>query len=110
MGVLNAFLAVLSLFLIFVLWTNRVGAPWIPTRMSTAHRMLMMAEVGPDDTVYDLGCGDGRIVVTAARCYGSRPWALRLIPCAIYGARCGSPPWGCAGASELYLAVSSLRT
>lgn len=35
-------------------------------------RMLKMAEVTKDDVVYDLGCGDGRIVVTAAKKYGCR--------------------------------------
>jgi ribosomal protein L11 methylase PrmA len=35
-------------------------------------RMLELARVGRDDVVYDLGCGDGRIVVTAARTYGCR--------------------------------------
>ena len=34
--------------------------------------MLRLAEVGPGDVVYDLGCGDGRIVITAARAFGAR--------------------------------------
>ena len=42
--------------------------------------MLTMAEVGPEDTVYDLGCGDGRIIVTAARCYGSRAVGIEVDP------------------------------
>jgi ribosomal protein L11 methylase PrmA len=35
-------------------------------------RMLQIAQVGPNDVVYDLGCGDGRVVITAARKYGAR--------------------------------------
>jgi hypothetical protein len=35
-------------------------------------RMLTLADVGPDDVVYDLGCGDGRVLITAARERGSR--------------------------------------
>jgi len=63
-----------------VLWTNRRGAPWIPTAMSKVHRMLRMAEVGPDDLVYDLGCGDGRMIITAARRYGARAVGIELDP------------------------------
>jgi cyclopropane fatty-acyl-phospholipid synthase-like methyltransferase len=42
--------------------------------------MLTMAEVGPGDVVYDLGCGDGRIIVTAARRYGSRAVGIEIDP------------------------------
>jgi len=48
--------------------------------MSMVHEMLTMAEVGPDDLVYDLGCGDGRIIVTAARRYGARAVGIELDP------------------------------
>jgi predicted RNA methylase len=48
--------------------------------MSMVHKMLRLAEVGPDDLVYDLGCGDGRIVVTAARRYGARAVGIELDP------------------------------
>jgi predicted RNA methylase len=48
--------------------------------MSMVHEMLTMAEVGPDDVVYDLGCGDGRIIVTAARRYGARAVGIELDP------------------------------
>ena len=42
--------------------------------------MLQMARVGPDDLVYDLGCGDGRIIVTAARRYGAKAVGIELDP------------------------------
>ena len=48
-------------------WPNIRGAPWVPTRMKKVHKMLKMADVKPGDIVYDLGCGDGRIIVMAAR-------------------------------------------
>src|SRR5688572_18258782 len=41
--------------------------PYVPTDDAVVAAMLRLAEVGPDDVVYDLGCGDGRIVVAAAR-------------------------------------------
>jgi predicted RNA methylase len=42
--------------------------------------MLELAEVGPDDLVYDLGCGDGRMLVTAARRYGARAVGIEIDP------------------------------
>jgi SAM-dependent methyltransferase len=47
-------------------------APFVPTPMLVVQRMLELAGVTGDDVVYDLGCGDGRIVVEAARRYGAR--------------------------------------
>ncbi len=47
-----------------------VDVIYIPTPQDVVEKMLSMAEVMRDDLVYDLGCGDGRIVVTAARKYG----------------------------------------
>ncbi len=46
-------------------------APYVPTPQNLVERMLELAEVTSKDTVYDLGCGDGRIVVTAAKKYGA---------------------------------------
>jgi protein-L-isoaspartate O-methyltransferase len=47
-------------------------APYVPTPMDIVVRMLTLAEVGPDDVVYDLGSGDGRIVIVAAQQFGAR--------------------------------------
>jgi ribosomal protein L11 methylase PrmA len=47
-------------------------APYIPTPQDVVERMLALAEVTKQDTVYDLGCGDGRVVITAAKKYGAR--------------------------------------
>jgi SAM-dependent methyltransferase len=47
-------------------------APYVPSPMSTVDEMLRLAEVGPDDVVYDLGSGDGRVVVAAAAKFGAR--------------------------------------
>jgi hypothetical protein len=45
---------------------------FVPTEMGTVHTMLKVAKVGKNDIVYDLGCGDGRIVITAVKEYGAR--------------------------------------
>lgn len=41
-------------------------APFVPTRHEVVAEMLRVADVGPGDVVYDLGCGDGRIVIAAS--------------------------------------------
>jgi SAM-dependent methyltransferase len=74
---------IVALFIIFfisVAWTQIIGAPWVPTSMKTVHKMLTMADVRPDDVLYDLGCGDGRIIVTAARRYGARAVGIEIDP------------------------------
>jgi 16S rRNA A1518/A1519 N6-dimethyltransferase RsmA/KsgA/DIM1 with predicted DNA glycosylase/AP lyase activity len=43
------------------------AAPWLPTRRGDVSRIMDLAQVGPGDVVYDLGCGDGRLVFAAAR-------------------------------------------
>ncbi|MGD9953163.1 MAG: cyclopropane-fatty-acyl-phospholipid synthase family protein [Burkholderiales bacterium] len=47
-------------------------APYVPSPMSTVDEMLRLAEVGPEDVVYDLGAGDGRVVIAAAAKFGAR--------------------------------------
>lgn len=46
--------------------------PYVSTPQDIVERMLSMAQVGRHDTVYDLGCGDGRIVIAAAARHGAR--------------------------------------
>ncbi|MBM3352702.1 MAG: class I SAM-dependent methyltransferase [Betaproteobacteria bacterium] len=48
------------------------GGPYVPTPMQVVERMLELAKVAPGDTVYDLGSGDGRLVIEAARRHGAR--------------------------------------
>jgi SAM-dependent methyltransferase len=47
-------------------------APWVPTPQPVVDRMLELASVSSRDVLFDIGCGDGRIVITAARRYGAR--------------------------------------
>ena len=47
-------------------------APYIPTPQDVVDRMLEVAQVTNKDTVFDLGSGDGRIVITAAKKFGAR--------------------------------------
>jgi SAM-dependent methyltransferase len=55
-------------------------APYVPTPDDVVGRMLEFANVGKNDVVYDLGCGDGRIVIAAARTYGARGVGIDIDP------------------------------
>jgi len=55
-------------------------APFVPTPPEVVARMIEMAAVGPDDVVYDLGCGDGRMVIAAAKTRGARGVGIELDP------------------------------
>jgi ubiquinone/menaquinone biosynthesis C-methylase UbiE len=59
---------------------RKLDVPYVPTNMDTVHKMLEMAAVKKGDVVYDLGCGDGRIVVTAAKERGARGVGIDLNP------------------------------
>lgn len=54
--------------------------PFVPTPQEVVERMLDLAQVKKGDTVYDLGSGDGRIVVTAAKKYGVKAVGFEIDP------------------------------
>ncbi len=55
-------------------------APYVATPRPVLDRMLEMAAVGPEDVVYDIGCGDGRIVIAAAERFGARGVGIDIDP------------------------------
>jgi SAM-dependent methyltransferase len=55
-------------------------APYVPTPQEVVDRMLAIANVQKSDFVVDLGCGDGRIPVTAAKKYGARGLGVDIDP------------------------------
>lgn len=58
-----------------------------PTPMEVVYAMLQLAKVNAGDVVYDLGCGDGRIVITAAREFGARGVCVDIDPARIAESR-----------------------
>lgn len=58
----------------------KLDVQFVPTPQAVVDKMLSMAEIRPGDVLYDLGCGDGRIVVTAARRYGIKAMGFDLDP------------------------------
>jgi SAM-dependent methyltransferase len=61
--------------------------PYVQTPDRVVHEMLALAAVRPDDVVYDLGAGDGRIVIAAARWRGARGVGIEIDPDLVRQAR-----------------------
>ena len=57
-----------------------LDVPYVPSKPEVVATMLRMAKVTKDDLLYDLGCGDGRIVITAAELYGTRGVGIDIDP------------------------------
>jgi hypothetical protein len=66
--------------IISILWTDLKGAPYVATPRKIARRMLVLAEVRPEDVVYDLGSGDGRLLWLAAQEFGARAVGIEIDP------------------------------
>ena len=67
-------------FLIWAVWSAVLGAPWVPTSKSKVRAMLEFANVGEKDTLYDLGSGDGRILIMAAKDFGAKAIGIEADP------------------------------
>ncbi|MCX6911253.1 MAG: methyltransferase domain-containing protein, partial [Verrucomicrobia bacterium] len=62
---------------------KRPDVVYVPTPQAVVDKMLQMAAIKPGDVVYDLGCGDGRVVVTAAKRYGVKAAGFDIDPARI---------------------------
>ena len=73
-----------------------VQAPYVASPPDVVDRMLNLARVGPDDVVYDLGSGDGRIVIAAALKFGARGVGIEIDPARVEDARANAVRAGVA--------------
>jgi precorrin-6B methylase 2 len=64
-----------------------LDVPYVPTPHEVVAEMLRMAKVTKNDVVYDLGCGDGRIVIAAAQKHGARGVGIDINPVRIQEAQ-----------------------
>jgi tRNA G37 N-methylase Trm5 len=55
-------------------------APYVPSPQPVVEKMLEAAAIKPDQVVYDLGCGDGRVLITAAKKFQARGVGVELSP------------------------------
>lgn len=74
----------------------RPDIAYIPTPDDAVEAMLELADVGPDDTLYDLGCGDGRLLIRAAQRWGTRGVGIDVDPQRIVQAQAAAQQAGVA--------------
>lgn len=77
---------------------------YVPTPHEIVERMLDVAKVRAGDVVYDLGCGDGRMVIAAAKKFGTRGVGVDLDPARIREARANAKQAGVDGMVTLKVA------
>jgi len=89
----------LLLFLVALLWIlipALHGLPPVPTRMERIQKALKLANLQPNETLYDLGAGDGRVLIVAARDFGSKAVGIEIGPiqCALIWLRAAASGFG----------------
>lgn len=78
-------LLIAGLMLLFVLglWIlipSLYGLPWIPTREKRIRKALQLAKLEPNEILYDLGAGDGRVLLMAAKEFGAQAIGIEIGP------------------------------
>src|SRR5580765_7695665 len=66
---------------------RKLDVPYVPTTEEAVKAMLKLADVKKSDVVYDLGCGDGRIVIAAAKDFGAHGVGIDINPVRIREAK-----------------------
>ena len=97
---MTRFLPLPFLISLFVACAQARDVPYVPTPEKVVERMLEVAKVGPNDVVYDLGSGDGRIVIAAAKNHGARGVGIDIDPERVREARDNASRAGVANRVE----------
>ncbi len=79
-GIILLLVIITVIILLSIQWPGLTGAPWWPTPQNKVLRMLEMANVQADEVLYDLGCGDGRVLIMAARRFQARAVGIEIDP------------------------------
>ena len=77
-----------------------INPPFVTTPPDVVHAMLKLAAVDRNDVVFELGCGDGRIVIAAARDFGAHGVGVEISPVHIAAARANAKRAGVSGRVE----------
>ena len=81
MNIFGIFIGTIVIILaFFFIWPMIKGAPWFPTGKRKVRKMLSLANIQPDEVLYDLGCGDGRVIRTAARKFKAKAVGIEINP------------------------------
>lgn len=78
------FLLVVAGILTYLVWPVFFGAMYQPSTVTVVQKMLELAGLTADDTLYDLGSGDGRILILAAQKYGAKAVGIEIDPLRYY--------------------------
>jgi phospholipid N-methyltransferase len=78
---------VFFLIILWIMWSAMIGAGFQPTSKKLVKKMLEIAELGPNDILYDLGSGDGRIVTEAVKSYGANAVGIEADPIRVLWSR-----------------------
>ncbi|MFP3952508.1 MAG: SAM-dependent methyltransferase [Candidatus Acetothermia bacterium] len=74
-------------FIAWFSWNLTLDALWQPTGVSTIKQMFDLVDLSESDVIYDLGCGDGRVLIEAARERGATGVGLEIDPVRVWLAR-----------------------
>lgn len=77
---ISAGAAIVLMGLLWIFIPLLTGLPWVPTHRKRICKALELSELKPGEILYDLGAGDGRVLVLAARQYGIRAIGIELSP------------------------------
>jgi hypothetical protein len=77
---LGFFLLIFILALLWILVPALYGLPSIPTKPDRIRKALKLAKLQPDETLYDLGAGDGRVLLIAAGEFGAKAVGIEVGP------------------------------
>lgn len=78
---------VFTIIIFWIMWSAIIGAGFQPTSKKLVKKMLEIAEVGPNDVLYDLGSGDGRIITEAVKSYGAKAVGIEADPIRVLWSR-----------------------
>lgn len=81
----DIFIILILVFLLSVIWPP--GAPWVPAPKEKILKMLKMLKIKPGEVVYDLGSGDGRILILAAQEFGAKGVGIEIDPLRVWHSR-----------------------
>lgn len=84
---IGVFFVCLSLTLLFFNLSLIFGAPFVPTPVKVVERMLKLVGLKPGEVLYDLGSGDGRILIWAAQNYDIKAVGYEINPFLVYLSR-----------------------